>query len=252
MKVLRSIVAGFLLLGGITLANVADAHERACPDPTSRSAPVSVLIVTGGHPYEPSEFFSTFAAMPNVTFLHLYLLDSQRPMSTPEGGLGQYDVVLFYDFHPGEHDVTPEWRSLLDRAGGVVFLHHAIGSFPGASDFRAIAGGRATYHPNRLQHFTITDRQHPITCGMRDFDMLDEAYGNVEIAPGAHILVTSDAPQANSAAAWTWSYNQQRVLYLQPGHGSLGLPPNHGPSSYQNESFKMLLYRGIMWAAGRT
>lgn len=99
-------------------------------------------------------------------------------MERPQNGIGRYDVILFYDMEVGE--ITPEWRSLLDHGGGFVFLHHAIGSFPNSSEFATIVGGHAnfarepvsgaplqsTYHMNQRQHFTIKDRDHPVTCNL--------------------------------------------------------------------------------------
>jgi hypothetical protein len=256
----RLIAAGGLL-ALLAAPPSAGAQAGRCAEPRGADGPVRLLIVTGGHSYEPSEFFATFAAMPEVHYQHYYLWDGQ-PLSVPEGGLGQYDVVLFYDLQQGE--ITPEWRSLLDRGRGFVFLHHALGSFRRSPEYKAIVGGHAnfrgdsvpgvpntTYHFNVRQRFTITDPAHPVTCGIGDFEMLDEAYDNMGIDPRAHILMTSDYPKISPAAAWTWSYQRKRVIYLQPGHGNLGLPPDHGPSSYQSEPFKRLLRRAILWAAGR-
>jgi uncharacterized protein len=232
-----------------------------CAKPQSSKEPVSLLIVTGGHEYEPREFYAAFTAMPNVRFQHLSLQGTSK-VSVPEGGIGQYDVILFYDFQPGE--INAEWRQLLDRGRGFVFLHHSIGDFPRSQEFKAIAGGHAnfsqervpgipntTYKGNVSQRFKITDPAHPVTCGVGDFEMLDEGYDNMDVDPAAHILMTSDYPKITPAAAWTWTYNGKRVLAIQPGHGSLWLPPDHGPSSYQNEPFKKLLTRGVHWAAGR-
>jgi len=244
-----------------SLGASASSSTPTCGEPKANEKPVSLLVVTGSHPYEPSEFFSTFAAMPNVRYQHV-LLSRGKPISYPPGGLGRYDVILFFDFEPGT--VTPEWKSVLERGGGFVFLHHAIGTFPASPEIETIIGGHAnftkdvipgvlntTFHPNQRQHFTMTDATHPVTCGVGDFDMLDEAYDDFDVDPGAHILMTSDFPKATPAAAWTWSFEHKRALFIQPGHGSIFLPPDHGPSSYQSEPFKKLLARGIQWAAGR-
>jgi len=236
--------------------------EATCPMLKPAGEPLSLLIVTGGHPYEPAEFFATFAAFPGVRYQHVYM-DSGNPIAVPPGGTSQqYDVVLFYDLELGA--ITPEWRKLFDRGRGVVFLHHALGSFPDSAQYEAMVGGRyifpseqhrdasvSTFHPNEHQHFTIIDRSHPITCAIGDFDMLDEAYDNIEVDPRSHVLMTSDVPKLTPATAWISGYTEKRVVYIQPGHGSLGLPLDHGSSSYQNEKFKELLDRAISWAAGR-
>jgi hypothetical protein len=67
----------------------------------------------------------------------------------------------------------------------------------------------------------------------------------------AHVLMQSDLyPKLAPAVARTWTYGQKRILYLDLGQGSLGLPLDRGPTAH-NESFKNLLNRGIPWAAGR-
>lgn len=253
-------VPGYALTTGPERGQVGDGTEP-CPKPSKSALPVRLLIVTGGHVYEPSEFFAAFNAMPNVRYQHVLMVEG-KPVAVPVGGLGQYDVVLFYDMEP--KTITPEWRSLLERGNGFVFLHHALGSFPESPEFKAIVGGHAnfsegpqpgvpssSFHENQTQHYSIIDHQHPATCGISDFDMTDEAYDNIDIDPAAHVLMKSDFPKLSHAVAWTWNYGGKRVFYLEPGHGSFELPPDHGPTAYQNESFRELLNRGILWTAGR-
>ncbi len=254
---LLCLLIGFL---GLPPFHAASAKDN-CPALDSKK--VSVLIVTGGHPYEPDEFFAAFRSMKGVTFQHVMLYRG-KPIAVPAGGLGKYDVVLFYDMTIDPTEITPEWRSLLDRGKGLIFLHHALGSFPGSSEIRNIIGGQAnfgrevyadvpqaTFQHNLKQHFTITDTRHPITCGLSDFDMIDEAYDNFIVNPDAHVLMTSDFPTKSPAAAWTREYGKKRVFYLQPGHGAFALPLDHGPTAYQNDKFLRILHRGILWAGRR-
>jgi uncharacterized protein len=236
------------------------AGER-CAAPSS-SSPLTVLLVTGGHPYEPSEFFRLFDTMSNVHYDHVLMMEG-KPVAVPVGGLrSRYDVVLFYDMEA--NTITPEWRGLLDRGQGLFFLHHAIGSFPGSPEYKAIAGGHGNFFPehwpsvpnsipyeNGPQHFLIIDRSHPITCGIGDFEMVEEPYDDIDLDPAVHALIRSDYPKRSPIVAWTWNYEQKRVVYVQMGHGSLGLPLDHGPTAYQTPSFERLLTRGILWAAGR-
>jgi uncharacterized protein len=237
------------------------ANAAHCLKTSSIKRPVKLLIVTGGHPFEPNEFFAAFNSMKEIRYAHVLMMDG-KPAAVPTGGLSQYDVVLFYDMQPDP--ITPEWRSLLDRGKGLVFLHHAIGSFPDSPEFALMAGGHANFsgqpipnvsnssgHNNERQRFSIVDREHPITCGRSDFELVDEAYDGVDINPKAHVLLTTSYPTRSSAVAWTWQYSDKRVLYVQMGHGSLGMPEDHGPTAYENTSFKELLERGILWTASR-
>lgn len=83
-----------------------------------------------------------------------------------------------------------------------------------------------------------------------DFIMIDEAYDHVEM-DSVHVLMQSDHHPKFALTAWTWTYGQKEVLYLDLGHGSLGMPLGHGPVPYQIKSFKSLLNRGILRAARR-
>jgi hypothetical protein len=254
----KSLLAFANALLCVSLSASAQKH-CAAPKP---GPPLRLLVVTGGHDFEPAELFHAFDAMRGIRYQHVSTSGTAKPSAFPLGGLGQYDVVLFYDSEPGS--VTPAWLDLVNRGRGVVFLHHALASFPATTEFRSIAGGqgyfgnvlpagetKSTYQHDVLEHFTITDHAHPVTCGTGDFSMTDEGYDHVFVDPGAHVVMTSDFPAESKAAAWTWNYQGKRVFYLQPGHGSLGLPADHGATAYQNPDFLRLLQRAIFWSAGR-
>jgi hypothetical protein len=259
--VISFITASSCIAGNHDDPSIGSLNGR-CPSPIN-AATVRLLIVTGGHPYEPSEFFQAFGSMKDIKYDHVSLEDGHI-VSVPPGGLGHYDVVLFYDYEMREQ--TPEWLDLLKKANGLVFLHHALGSFPHWAGYNAIVGGHAyakddtgplpdkpdqVWELNVKQEFTVVDREHPITCGIKSFTMVDELYDNFEVDPKAHILMTSAQHLRTPPAAWTWTYNGKRVVYLQPGHGVMYLPLDHGATSYQNRIFLRILNRSIMWSAGR-
>ena len=238
-----------------------DAATALCPKPAQSTTSVRLLIVTGGHPYEPAEFFRAFDGMKNVQYDHVLMIDGQIA-AVPAGGLRSYDVVLFYDMEPKA--ITEDWKGLLTRGKGLVFLHHSIGSFPGSPEYKSIVGGHANFFgeeyqgvpssradDNVRQHLAIIDHSHPITCDSKDFDAIDEPYEHVDIDPRTHVLLKSDYAGGMPVLAWTWVYEGKRVFYLQMGHGSLGLAMDHGPTAYQNPAFKKLLTRGVLWTAGR-
>jgi uncharacterized protein len=241
------------------LSAVVSARAAACPEASRASLPVSLLVVTGGHPYDPMEFFTALGTMRGIKIEDLLTIDG-KPASYPLGGLKRYDAVLLYDMEPGA--VSPEWQSILGHGRGYVFLHHAIWSFPESSRFAEILGGHAIansdqslqgskVHAPIIQHYHIVDKLHPVTCGIRNFTILDEVYDDFHVDTSVHFLLESDGPRVNKSVAWTWAIDGHRVVYLEPGHGNLGLPENHGPTAYQNSEFMRLLQRAILWAAGR-
>ena len=88
----------------------------------------------------------------------------------------------------------------------------------------------------------IADPRHPITQGLAPWTMVDEVYKMQEPGPGSHVLLTTDHPDSLHALAWTRTVGQARVFVLASGHGA---------ETYANPSFREVLRRGILWAAGR-
>ena len=81
---------------------------------------------------------------------------------------------------------------MLDAGRGMVFLHHAVASWPAWPEFAGIVGGRFHYQPADLagrswpdsgyvfdvQHTVeVLEPDHPITAGLdTSFDIVDELY----------------------------------------------------------------------------
>jgi type 1 glutamine amidotransferase len=251
-------------LGLMLLA--CQALAAPCADPVLPDKSVSVLVVTGNHAFEPLEFFDALRGMQGLRIDHAMIGTRGTLIAGPKGGLGRYDVVLFYDHQKAIPTITPHWRDLIARGTGLVFLHHALASFPQSAEMKAIAGGQArltgdaanaaarglgTFHAGERQRFTIVDPDHPVTCGIQPFEMEDEAYDGLEMEPGVVPLVRSSFPRRTPVVGWAWMHGQQRVGYLQPGHGSIFMPLDQGPTAFDHPEYLKLLRRYLLWAAGR-
>jgi hypothetical protein len=106
-----------------------------------------VLVVTGGHPFEAEPFFAVFDSLDGVEW---------TAADEPAAG---HDVVVFYDMPglrftggdpPVELLMPSETRrrvfSDLCAAGvGLVFLHHAVASWPAWEGFAELVGARFHY-----------------------------------------------------------------------------------------------------------
>ena len=163
-----------------------------------------LLVVTGGHPFEPAPFFAVFDAIAPGRWTH-----AEQPAAAsllnPDDCAG-FDVIVFYDMPgirftradpptdtpmPGA-DLQAGLRALLDEGKGLVFLHHAIGGWPAWEEYAHIIGGRFHYQPATLAgiaypdsgyRFDVTHRvevvdpTHPICAGLGDgFTITDELY----------------------------------------------------------------------------
>jgi uncharacterized protein len=211
-----------------------------------------LLIVTGGHDFEEDAFFRMFNEMEGITWVHVrFQHDAERNLK-PENS-GTYDVAVFYDMNQNYEPHYQDWLKVLEKGKPTVFLHHALGSYPGWDLYGEIIGGKANFGgkpvapKSTFQHDVsfrvhIADPDHPITKGLRDFEIFDETYNHYLVNPSVHVLLTTDHATSEKVIGWTHRYKNSPIVYLQLGHG---------PSAYDNPNFRALVARSIRWVAGQ-
>lgn len=245
-------LAGILLLGLSTCPETGYLEQRSAA-PSDRQH-LRLLIVTGGHDFEEQAFFEVFNRMEGVRWTHVrFGQDAERSLR-PENA-GAYDVAVFYDMHQSHEPHSQGWLQVLEKGKPTVFLHHALGSYVNWDLYGEIVGGRANFSGKvvdgipkaAFQHDVafrvhIADPDHPITKGLRDFEIVDETYNHFAVNPGVHVLLTADHPTSGKVIGWTHRYKNSPVVYIQLGHG---------PSAYENPNFRTLVARSIRWAAGQ-
>ena len=86
----------------------------------------------------------------------------------------------------------------------------------------------------------VTDRDHPVTRGVDDFEIIDEHYKST-LLPDAHVLLRSDSRLGAQPMAWVRREGRGRVFHTPLGHRAdeFGLP-----------DFWRLIAQAIEWAAG--
>jgi len=85
----------------------------------------------------------------------------------------------------------------------------------------------------------VLDPKHPVTKGLRDFEVLDETYSGYYVDPEAKPLLTTTEPSSTPVIGWTKKYGKARVVTLQSGHDA---------HTFGNASFRKLLKQAIFWA----
>lgn len=218
--------------------------------------PLRVLIVTGGHDFERASFFKMFDSFASLGWKEVSHPEA-REMFAPQHR-SSYDVVVSYDMPSSisEEDKTLMQETFREGKPWVV-MHHALASYPQWPEFRRMIGGRyltaeevidgkvhppSTFHHDVMMNIRIADKEHPITSPMQDYSLEDEVYGGVYVSPEVHVLLTTDHPESSKQVAWTTRYGASRVVVIQGGHG---------PTAFENEHFRGLVERSILWAAGR-
>ncbi|CAN5427708.1 ThuA domain-containing protein [soil metagenome] len=248
----------------------------------------SILVVTGGHPFEAEPFFAVFD---DLSATHGF---TWMAADAPTTGT---DVVVFYDM-PGLRftradppvDLTAPndeqravMRQLLDNGTGLVFLHHAVASWPAWPEFAEIVGGRFHYQPGDLRgteypdsgyRFDVTHTvevlapDHPVCAGLGDsFTLTDELYCFAVFTDSVQPLMrtrfdTTDTSQffsadlairgrRNANDGWSHPPGSDLVAWTKRSGNSpvVYLQFGDGPATYADPSFRRALSNAISWTA---
>jgi type 1 glutamine amidotransferase len=216
------------------------------------NTPVKVLFITGGHDYDKENFDIMLGKLP-ITYDHVEHPDAHRMLKADK--IAQYDVVLLYDM---PKEISPEAQldfiNMLQNGKGLVVLHHAFCSYDYWPEYTRIVGGR--YHhfpwmkdgvvqqPSNYEHdvtmqVRVEDKTHPIVKGVSDFEIIDEAYGDTEILPSVHPVLSTNSPASGPLVGWTNTYGRSRIVALTLGHDR---------QAWENPAFLKVLSQSIVWA----
>ncbi|NQX29700.1 ThuA domain-containing protein [Microbacteriaceae bacterium VKM Ac-2854] len=147
---------------------------------------------------------------------------------------------------------------------GLVGWHGGIAdSFRDASDYLHLIGGQFATHPgahpdqrrgdasdNFLPYtvsITAAGREHPITAGIDDFELVTEQYWVLhDDLIDALATTTHPAPAwhpwhrpVTSPAVWTRQWGAGRIVVATPGHT---------PEVLRDENVRTIIERGMLWA----
>jgi type 1 glutamine amidotransferase len=250
MRTTTLIIAALLLTAWFPIQT--GGEEKAMPE----NDKIRVLVVTGGHDFEREPFFALFQGYDDITYQaveHPKAHDLFKPDAA-----NQYDVLVLYDMW---QDISDEAKAnfvnLLQQGKGLVALHHCLASYQSWDEYAKAIGGKFYLQKqveggvekpaSTFQHgvrFTVhvADPNHPVTSGVKDFEIVDETYGHFEVLPQVKPLLTTDEPSSGKTIGWTNTYGQSRVVYLELGH-------DH--TAYENPNFRQLVAQAIRWTAGK-
>jgi hypothetical protein len=259
MKKLYSLKKLSLLLAFLALGVFLSSRWVSRADEPSNSAgKIRVLIVTGGHDFDADAFFAVFKNNPDITYQWVEHPKAQAWFKADAAK--QYDVVLAYDnYQEISDEAKADFVSLIKGGKGLVVVHHGIGSYLDWPEYWKIMGMR-WYHTNTVvdgvtkfsypsdsndNHFRVhvADPEHPVTRGLKDYDMVDETYKGFDVYDDSHPLLTTDCPISNKVIAWAKTYGDGRVVCIQSGHG---------PNAYVNPNFQTFIRQAIEWTAKKS
>lgn len=252
---------------------------------------IEALVVTKGHPFEREPFFETLDALQHpdanttINWTHVEHPAAEAVL-TPEGAAA-FDLILFYDmpgvtftgsnppfavYDPSER-FKENFLKLLDAGMPMIFMHHAIASWPTWPEFAEVIGGRFHFLPGELrgrhypgsgyrfrvdQTISVVDLSHPIVEGIGEsFPYRDEVYMYPVLEKDVTPLLRSDFsfkpenfryggidfkdhPEGSNLVGWTKKARNSSIAYLQFGHDSV---------AYANPYYRLLLANAVKWAA---
>ena len=245
MFILKIVFAAVMLLAPL-FANDAFSQRRNQPT-------VRVLLVTGGHSFDREEFDNLMNLLSGVSVTEVKHPEALA-MFRPENRTS-FDVALFYDMpNVISEQEKSDFIDMLNEGKGIVVLHHAFCSYQNWAEYQNIIGGRyhqqpwtdsdgvqrpaSSYKYNVRMRVRVADRRHPVTRGIRDFDITDETYANGSVNPDVHVLLTTDEPSSTPSVAWAHKYGNSRVVTILLGHDNV---------SWTNPNFVKLLSQGLLW-----
>jgi len=166
--------------------------------------------------------------------------------------LFDYDVLFlhFKDYKPTarEEQIRENLMKFTSGGKGLVVFHFACGAFGEWPEFEKIAGkvwDKKTGHDRRREYtVNITDKEHPITRGMKDFQADDELYICLTGKQPVKVLATSrsEITGKDHPMAFALEYGKGRVFHTPLGHDT---------RSIEMPGVGELIRRGCLWTARR-
>ncbi len=252
MKIIRALIAA------VFMTALLCAWAGVAAEPAQKPADkIRVLVVTGGHGFEKEPFFKLFKDNPDITYQAVEHPKAHAMLTTEAAK--QYDVIVTYDFNQKITDeAKADFVARLKDGKGLVVLHHSIAAYPewpeywkiigahyylAATNVNGVAKPRSAYKHGVDFTIHIADTRHPVTRGLKDFDIHDETYKWFDVSPECHPLLTTDEPESNKVIGWAKTYEHARVVYMELGHDHF---------AYENPSYQQLLRQAIRWVAHKS
>lgn len=224
------------------------------------------IVVRGGweghSPVEATELFIPFLEQHDFKVR----VEDSPAVYADAAAMGATDLVVqCMTMSTIEPDHLAGLRHAIAAGTGMAGWHGGIAdSYRNSSDYLHLVGGQFACHPSKEPsllvgdasdnfvpyriEFTEAGREHPITAGLDDFDLVTEQYW---VLSDDYVDVLATTTQAvlpwgqwnrpvTSPAVWTRAWGQGRIAVITPGH-SLDV--------LQHPTVTTLVQRSMLWAA---
>lgn len=254
----------------------------------------NILVAVKGHAYAHDAFREMLdavaASRADLTFT---IVEQPAVDALIEArALGRFAAIIFYDM-PGiatggaepltnlepSDALKSGFEALLTQGMPLLFLHHAIASWPGWPRFARIVGGRYLFQPRMIDGVAIPDSgyrhdqthrvtpvtAHPVTAGIEDgFTLEDELYlydvFDTDVTPlmiSDHAYVAANFHSSEHAVhgrmfdndGWDRAPGCPLFAWARREGASdiLYVQGGHGPPAYANPGYRTLIGNAVDW-----
>ena len=212
--------------------------------------PRSLVLSGGGKFADPwHRFARTSARLADVLWSLGHQVEVTDFVSDRVADLAHFDlIVVNAAAGPGLSAAEQEAArdglgAALDRGVGVLAMHTGVCALLRLPEWEAVTGaawvagrsGHPRLGPAHVQ--TLPDR-HPIVAGLPAFDLVDERYVGLRLAPGLVPLATHRHDGRQYPLLWAREVGRSRVVADTLGHSV---------ESYESAGHRRLLTRAVQW-----
>jgi putative heme-binding domain-containing protein len=217
------------------------------PDPPAKTRPIHIVLVAGKKDHGPGEH--DYPAWLKVWPKLLGMAEDVKvttAMDWPAADdLKTADVIVFYQQGKWTPDRARDIDVHLARGGGLVYLHYAVDGGADAPGFAQRIGlawrGGSKFRHGPLDLGFEGATRHPIARNFDKVHLVDESYWNLAGDPKRIQLLASGVEDGQAQPLfWTLEPAKGRVFVSIPGHYAW---------TFDDPLFRVLLLRGIAWAA---
>jgi type 1 glutamine amidotransferase len=200
-------------------------------DPISSDARPHALVLIGDQPHEPGHIddglqpaFKATGVVPHfavdVKTLCAENLDKVQLLVILRDGLQRPQLSNKGTFAW----MTPEQEravvAFVEKGGGFLNLHNAMGLYPDGGPYLNLLGGRYIGHgPLERFRVEVVDNKHPVTRGVSEFFTADEQHTPPCDEKQVHVLLRNRSDLGKTAAAgWVREVGRGRLCHLANGH----------------------------------
>ena len=254
MNQLRMILWCLILSSGLALPAFA---QKAAPDGAK------VLLLSGGkrqhHGYRDQALYLS-GTLENTGRFQVTICEDASILETP--AMSKYDLLIVnadrrddeFKFSNGQQEAI---FSYVRGGHGYVSIHGADNAAKDwSASWKDMLGGVFSHFglpdgkPRKGTYLVkIANTSSPITNGLKDFNLTDELYYQMQMMPDVQPLATIEFQGTAWPVAWTRTFGKGRVFHTVLGHRDFG-PEKDDP--LRNPNLGRLIVQGIDWvAAGR-